>query len=289
MPSLQNNPSPGCGPQNQPPDLVALGRGLSAYFRDFTICALDDIDIEVRRGDLFGVVGPAGAGKSTLLKIVAGRLRPAYGTVKVFGCSPARAAARARTGYVPDQTPGKDRPRFGVISRLAAKFFGPAHPASLARVLRRNPELIILDNPFAGQDAAARQAARELILSLRREGRTVLLSSQSLVEVKDLCNRIAILRGGRIEAMGTLEELLAPPGAVRYLAPVLPETMLTRALKLIRADLGLPKTSPGPQDPWPDAPPPQPGPPATVSPAEKMLRSLVKETPGPTASPGAGG
>ena len=274
--------------QNHPPDLVVLGHGLSAYFRDFTICALDAIDIEVRRGDLFGVVGPAGAGKSTLLKIVAGRLRPAYGTVKVFGGSPARAAAKARTGYAPDQTPGKDPPRFDAISRLAAKFFGPARPASVARVLRRNPELIILDNPFAGQDAAARQATRELILSLRREGRTVLLGSQSLLEVKDLCNRMVLLHGGKIEAMGTLEELLAPPGAVRYLAAVIPEPMLTRALKLIRADLGLPETSSGPQDPCPDAPP-QPGPPATVSPAEKRLRSLLKETPNPATSPGAGG
>jgi ABC-2 type transport system ATP-binding protein len=276
-------PPPGKPPLNPKPEIVVLGRGVSMHYRDFSICALDAIDIEVHRGDIFGVIGPAGAGKSTILKILAGRLRPTYGTIKVFGYSLARATRKGLTGFVPDKTAGNGKPDSDGWAGRVANFFRPARPASLGQVLARKPEMLLLDRPFAGLDAAGRDARRELILSLAREGRTIVLSGESLLEVRGLCNRIAILNSGKIEAVGTLEQLFAPPQAVRFLAPVIPERSLQRALKLIREDLGVAEPRFAPPEAMPDAEPrPQNGTPATAPSANKILSSLVKKSPAAT-------
>lgn len=259
-------------------ETVVVARGVCVYYRDFTFCALDNVALEIRRGEIFGVVGPAGSGKSTMLRILAGRLRPTYGTIKVFGYSPPRAARKGRTGFVPDKT--ALQPGARGLARSVAGLFRRPPPASLAQVLARKPELILLDNPGAGLDPSVRETTRALILSLSREGRTVVFSSDSLMEVKGMCHRIAVINAGKIEALGTIEEVFASPRAVRVLAPLLPAPTLHRALEVIRQDMEVPPSSQSaPQKSQDTESRPRRGRATTALSANKILSSLVKNPP----------
>lgn len=258
---------------NPPPAPVAWLRDVTMYFRDFSVCALNGVNLEIRRGEILALAGPAGAGKSTLLKILAGRLRPTYGSAKVFGRPPQRA--RSKTGYVAAKTAdGVDAVGlFGFVK----KFLPRPQPATLAQVLAKKPIFLLLDEPFAGLDATTHGEMNALLRSLRAEGRTVVFSTGSLLEARDVCDRIALCHSGRVEAVGTLPELLSLPQAVRFIAPVMPPATRDRALKIIRDDLG---------NPQPPAPAPEkPEPPPEASSTSKILMSLVKDAPasGPTA------
>jgi ABC-type multidrug transport system ATPase subunit len=267
-------------PIKQPgPETVVHARGLSKFYRDFSVCALDELDLDIRRGEIFGLIGPGGSGKSTLLGILAGNLRPTYGTIQVCGASPPRAARQGRSGFVPDKTARHGQPRSrGIAGSLAGLFRRPPS-ASLAQVLARKPDIIILDNPFAGLDSTNRAATRELIQSMAGEGRSVVFSAHSLLEAKDFCHRVAIINAGKIEATGTIEEVLAAPLAVRILAPVISQESLRRALVLIRDDLGVPETRPRPVETKSSIPPrPKTRTPATTSSPDEFLSALVKES-----------
>jgi len=271
---------------NKPSAPVALLRGVTMYFRDFSVCALDAVSFEIGRGEIFGLLGPSGAGKSTALKILAGQLRPTYGSIKVFGCSPRRARTKALVGYVAAK-PGDSRDSdAGGLFRFVKRFLPRSSPPSLAQVLAKKPDLIILDEPFSGLDAASRRDMKALFLSLRREGGTVIFSGDSLFEAKDICDRMALCYGGRVEAVGTLRELLASPMAVRFTASVIPQTTLDRAMKVIREDLDVAGLA---KEDGKDTQPPivahqEAETPSAASTTNKILMSLVKKTPGPDAT-----
>jgi ABC-2 type transport system ATP-binding protein len=242
----------GPNPAN-PRGIVAVLRNVSMFFDSYSMRALTDASFEVRRGEVFGLLGPAGSGKSTTLKILAGRLRPTEGKVKVFSRSPRRARIKARVGYLPEKTGPNRQTGFAGLLEFVRNLFArtqgdrsqpvdesfstaPRH-AGLARVLVKNPDLIILDEPLSGLDPAGCREVKELILALAQRGKTVILSSNSLFDAKDICNRMAVYYGGKIQAIGTLDELLNAPDAVRFMAPVLPQATGRRVLKLIREDL----------------------------------------------------
>src|SRR6266511_2254653 len=107
----------------------------------------------------------------------------------------------------------------------------------LAQALINDPDLVLLDEPTAGLDPIGCREVKDLILALARRGKTVLLSSHLLSDVEDVCDRVVIYYGGRIQAMGTLKELLAKPDAVRITTPVLPRETLDKVLELIRRDV----------------------------------------------------
>src|SRR5205085_6198627 len=109
--------------------------------------------------------------------------------------------------------------------------------AALAQAMLKNPDLLILDEPFAGFDPIGCGELKEFVLTLARRGKTVIISSDSLTNLKDICSRIAVLYGGLLEAVGTIEELLARPGAVRFLAPAISAPALEGLLQIIRQDL----------------------------------------------------
>lgn len=203
--------------------------------------AVEDLTFEVRPGEVFGLLGPNGAGKTTTLKLLLGLLRPDRGRVLLFGLSPADPRARARAAFLPEQPyfydyltarelldfygrlrglGRKDRARkasellelVGLEGRedvpLRKFSKGMLQRVGLAQALVGDPEFVILDEPMSGLDPIGRREVRDLILSLRREGRTVLFSSHILQDAEMVCDRVAILDRGRLARVGRLDELV---------------------------------------------------------------------------------
>ena len=249
-------------------------RGLTKVFKDFwgrpKARAVDNVDFEVRRGEVFGLLGPNGSGKSTTVKILLGLLYPTKGHVEVFGHSPRHVATKARIGYLPEESylyryldSGETLHFFGnlfelpagerrkraeqllemvglkqVQHRVVGEFSkGMQRRIGLAQALINDPDLVILDEPTAGLDPIGCREVKDLIIALARRGKTIILSSHLLADVEDVCDRVVIYYGGKVQAMGTMKELLATPDSVRITSPVLSREVLERVLALIRAEV----------------------------------------------------
>jgi ABC-2 type transport system ATP-binding protein len=258
----------------QPTEAVVAVRGLTKVFKDFwgrpKARAVDNIDFEVRRGEVFGLLGPNGSGKSTTVKMLLGLLHPTRGHIEVFGKSPRHVATKARIGYLPEESylyrylnsretleffgnlfhlpPGERRQRTEQLldmvgltqtrTRAVGEFSkGMQRRIGLAQALINDPDLVLLDEPTAGLDPIGCREVKDLILALARRGKTVILSSHLLSDVEDVCDRVVILYGGRIQAEGTLKELLANRDAVRITTPALPRARMEQVLALIRQDV----------------------------------------------------
>src|SRR5215475_11210580 len=255
-------------------ETVVSVRGLTKIFKDFwgrqKARAVDDVDFDVRRGEVFGLLGPNGSGKSTTVKLLLGLLYPTKGHIEVFGHSPRHVATKARIGYLPEesylyrylnshetleffgnlfQLPGEDRRQraeqllemVGLTqtrTRAVGEFSkGMQRRIGLAQALINDPDLVLLDEPTAGLDPIGCREVKDLILALAARGKTVILSSHLLSDVEDVCDRVVIYYGGKIQAMGTLNELLANPDAVRITTPALPRETMERVLGIIRKDV----------------------------------------------------
>src|SRR5438094_7211723 len=107
----------------------------------------------------------------------------------------------------------------------------------LAQALINDPDLVILDEPTAGLDPIGCREVKDLIVALARRGKTVILSSHLLADVEDVCDRVVIYYGGKVQAMGALKELLARPDSIRITTPALPRQTMTRVLEIIRQDV----------------------------------------------------
>jgi ABC-2 type transport system ATP-binding protein len=256
------------------PEVVVAVRGLTKVFKDFwgrsKARAVDSVDFEVRRGEVFGLLGPNGSGKSTTVKMLLGLLYPTKGHIEVFGHSPRHVATKSRIGYLPEesylyrylnshetldffgnlfQLPAKEREKRSeqllemvglsqTRTRAVGEFSkGMQRRIGLAQALINDPDLVILDEPTAGLDPIGCREVKDLILALARRGKTVILSSHLLSDVEDVCDRVVIYYGGKIQAMGTLKELLATPDVVRITTPVLGRETMERALDIIRRDV----------------------------------------------------
>src|SRR5438128_5153854 len=237
-------------------DIVVAVRGLTKVFKDFwnrpKARAVDAVDFEVRRGEVFGLLGPNGSGKSTTVKLILGLLYPTKGQIEVFGRSPRHVATKARIGYLPEESylyrylnsretldffgnlfelpKGERQNRADQLLemvglsqahlRAVGEFSkGMQRRIGLAQALINDPDLIILDEPTSGLDPIGCREVKDLIVALARRGKTVILSSHLLSDVEDVCDRVVIYYGGRIQAMGTLKELLATPDAICITTP----------------------------------------------------------------------
>jgi len=232
------------------------------------------VDFEVRRGEVFGLLGPNGSGKSTTVKMLLGLLYPTRGHIEVFGHSPRHVQTKAHIGYLPEESylyryldsretldffgnlfdlpAGERRKRTEqllemvglnqVRTRVVGEFSkGMQRRIGLAQALINDPDLVILDEPTAGMDPIGCREVKDLILALARRGKTVILSSHLLSDVEDVCDRVVIYYGGRIQAMGTLQELLVKPDTVRITMPPLPRQNMERLLSIIRQDVAADK------------------------------------------------
>jgi ABC-2 type transport system ATP-binding protein len=228
----------------EPPALLTMG--LSKSYRTGHIIqgrrpALQDLDLEVRTGEIFGYVGPNGSGKTTTLKLLTGLLKPDRGDARVLGEPLASRGWRFRTGYLPEHPYLYDYLTAAEYLDYAGRLFGLPAPrrrertrellalvglersaglplrrfskgmvqrAGLAQALVNDPELVILDEPMSGLDPIGRRLVRDLILGLRRAGKTVFFSTHILSDAETLCDRVGVLRAGRLVRVGTLGELL---------------------------------------------------------------------------------
>jgi ABC-2 type transport system ATP-binding protein len=214
---------------------------------------LDDVSFEVRSGELFALLGPNGAGKTTTVEILEGYRRVDGGTVRVLGLDPAKdgRALRPRLGLMLQEGGIDNRSTPREVLRLYARFFhdpedpdalleavdlgraattryrrlsgGEKQRLGLALALLGRPELLVLDEPTAGMDPAAKQATRERIAALRAAGTTILLTTHELGDVERLADHVAVLDRGRIVAYGTPAELTgagAPRVRFRLSAPL---------------------------------------------------------------------
>ncbi len=217
-------------------------RGLVKTYGDIT--AVDDVDLTVDRGDVFGYLGPNGAGKTTSLRMMLGLIRPTAGSVRIFGRDPQLSvtALEGVAGFVeaPRFYPyldgrtnlrllaaldGGDAPTLveevldvvELTGRGKDKVGGYSHGMrqrlGIAAALLRRPRLLILDEPATGLDPGGMRDMRLLIRRLADDGITVLLSSHLLAEVEELCNRVAIVRKGSIVYEGALDDLRRTAGA----------------------------------------------------------------------------
>jgi ABC-2 type transport system ATP-binding protein len=214
---------------------------------------LDGISFEVAAGELLALLGPNGAGKTTTVEILEGYRRGDSGDVRVLGEDPARGgpALRSRVGLMLQDGGIDPRATAAEVLRLYAAFHAaPRNPdelldlvglravartryrrlsggerqrLGLALALVGRPEVLFLDEPTAGMDPAARAASRDLIRDLRTDGATILLTTHDLIDAERLADRVAILAGGRIVALGTPAELVAgaaPRLRLRFAAPL---------------------------------------------------------------------
>jgi len=226
--------------------IVAQLERIRVTFDGYASFALADMSLDVRRGEIIGLIGPEGCGKSTALLILAGRLPPSDGKVRVFGRPPRRASVRARIGYLPQNPRRPNGPglfrllqqRLGKLARNEEKLESVVpNNLHVARLLLKNPDLMVLDSPFTGLDTAAKREMKERICDMARHGKTVILGDRLLSPAMDVCNRMAIMFRGQIQAIGSLGELLSVPDAIRILGPVLPPASAERVLTTIREEM----------------------------------------------------
>ncbi len=215
-------------------------RGLSKQFSGRK--AVDNVSLTIAEGEIFGLVGPNGAGKTTTMRMLVTLLQPDMGEIFVGGHSVRRMprAVRKLIGFMPDSfgvygdmTVHEYLDFFGACYSIPAAQRLPliedllelvdiAHRRedmvdtlsrglkqrlALARVLIHDPEVLVLDEPASGLDPRARVEIRELLVEIARLGKTILFSSHILADVAELCSRVGIMEGGKLVAVGTLDQL----------------------------------------------------------------------------------
>jgi ABC-2 type transport system ATP-binding protein len=229
---------PSLYPKVNPAEIAATLRDVTFTYDGYKTRALSKVDADFRRGEITAVLGSKGAGKSTLLRVLAGRLGATEGTVKVFGRSP-RGGVKARIGFLPGKADASQPAGF-VDRWLGRKKESPANARGavrLAQAMVGNRDLVVLDDPFADLNPAEIAEAKALIRDLVARGKTVVLGSDALMDVADICHRFVVLHEGRVQAVGALAELLAGAGAIRFLPAVLPKEMVERALAVLRKEI----------------------------------------------------
>ena len=248
--------------------------GLTKVFRDFwgrpKAKAVNDISFTIEPGEVIGLLGPNGSGKSTTVKMLLGLLYPTGGILNVLGRSPRAVETKREIGYLPEEsylykylTAEETLDFFGSLFNLSRAdrkkridqlldMVGMAHARrrrvgeyskgmarriGLAQAMINDPEFLILDEPTSGLDPLGCKEVKDLILTLKARGKTVLITSHLLSDIEDVCDRVIILYGGKVRAMGGLGELLTVSDENRIVTPALPQAAMNEVLKILRENL----------------------------------------------------
>ena len=221
-------------------------KNLTKVYRDFwgrdKVRALDDLNLTIERGEVFGLLGPNGSGKSTTIKLLLGLIFPTTGEASVLGHAAGDTAINEKIGFLPEESylyrflNGEEILKFyGKLFKIPRKELnrrvpelldivgldaksrkrklreyskGMARRIGLAQALINNPDLILLDEPTTGLDPIGTREMKDLILSLKAQGKTVLLCSHLLADVQDVCDRITILFRGKMQTLGQVKDLV---------------------------------------------------------------------------------
>lgn len=259
-------------------------RGLTKVYPGFwssqSVTALAGLDLTVKKGEIFGLLGPNGSGKTTTIKLLLGLINATSGMAEVLGKPAGDQIARKSIGYLPEETylyrflnarqtldfyarlfnmnraqrvraidyyldfvgldPAVRKRRLGTYSK------GQARRVGLAQALLNDPNLVILDEPTSGLDPLGTLEMKNLIKELKRAGKTVLLSSHQLADVEDVCDRICILYRGKLEVEGSVAELLEVKDVFRLEARNVP-VEIQKQLVAVAEQSGATEVHPGVQ------------------------------------------
>jgi len=229
-------------------------------YRDFwgrrRVVAVNGLSFSVSEGEIFGLLGPNGSGKTTTLKLLLGLVFPTEGKIWIFEKEPTSVSVKKRVGFLPEESylypfltaretlvfyarffsiPAAERKRrieslLDLVGLRAAAHRpvrefskGMGRRLGLAQALVNDPDLLLLDEPTSGLDPIGCHEVKNLILELKRQGKTIILCSHLLADVEDVCDRIAILHKGRLQTMGRMEDLLIMKNRMRLTCEGLPE------------------------------------------------------------------
>ncbi|HDS09889.1 MAG TPA: ABC transporter ATP-binding protein [Firmicutes bacterium] len=214
---------------------------IKGFLKTEKVVALDRLNLDIRKGSIFGFLGPNGAGKTTAIKILLGLLLPTAGDVFVLGKDPRDTRAKSKIGFLPEMTYYESYLKIDEILKYYAGLFqmdtettrkridyvldlvgltgfrkkflheyskGMLQRLGLAQALLNDPELLILDEPTSGLDPIAQMEIRQILSHLAEEGKTIFLSSHLLSEVELICSHTGILKAGKLVKWGALNDLL---------------------------------------------------------------------------------
>lgn len=230
-------------------------RNLTKVYRDFwgrkKVRAVNALSLDVKKGEVFGLLGPNGSGKTTTLKMLLGLLFPTEGEIKIMGKAATDVSKNERIGYLPEESylyrflnaeetldfygrlfnmpASKRRERTEQLlemvkitharkRQLKEYSKGMTRRIGLAQALINDPDLVLLDEPTSGLDPLGNRDMKDLILDLKKQGKTVLMCSHLLGDVQDVCDRIAILYGGELKVLGRVDELLREQDTTQILS-----------------------------------------------------------------------
>jgi ABC-2 type transport system ATP-binding protein len=240
-------------------EVVVETRNLSKTYRDFwgrrKKTALKPLDLEIRRGEIFGLLGPNGSGKTTTMKLLLGLIFPTSGEALVFGRDASDVTKNERIGYLPEESylykfldadetldfygrlfdmpPEERRRRADMLiemvglgrdrkRQLREYSKGMTRRIGVAQALINDPELVLLDEPTSGLDPIGTREMKDLIIDLKARGKTVIMCSHLLADVEDVCDRIAVLHLGELKELGRVEDLLRVTDVTQIRAQGLP-------------------------------------------------------------------
>jgi len=222
-------------------ETISLTKIFSDWWGRAKVYAVDDLNLQIKQNEVFGLLGPNGSGKTTTIKMLLGLLHPTKGHALLLGGQGSDPKINARVGFLPEESylyrflnaretldfygrlfglaPDVRKMRIeallemvglkAVARRPVGTYSkGMARRIGLAQALINDPDLLILDEPTTGLDPIGTRQIKDLILKLAERGKTILLCSHLLADVEDVCDRIAILYGGRVQAEGKVGDLL---------------------------------------------------------------------------------
>jgi ABC-2 type transport system ATP-binding protein len=248
---------------------------LTKIYKDFwgrdKVKAVDNLNLKVGRGQVFGLLGPNGSGKTTTIKMLLGLLYPSTGRAKIFGKSPTNVEVKSQIGYLPEETrlyqflnswetldfygrifnlDSAERKRRSealvdmvglgpAASRPVGQYSkGMARRIGLAQSLINDPDLLILDEPTSGLDPIGTRQIKDLLLELKKRGKTIVLCSHLLADVEDVCDQVAIMYGGKLLCSGEIEGLLAQQDITQIQMENLDEKKANELKKYLESNFG---------------------------------------------------
>jgi ABC-2 type transport system ATP-binding protein len=233
--------------------------------------AVHDLSLEVKAGEVYGLIGPNGSGKSTTMKVILGLLKPTEGSTSIFGVPSPEVSSRHSVGFLPENpyfykhltgretlhfygslcgmsgARLKDRAEEMLVltgledaakRRVGGYSKGMLQRLGLAQALIHDPRLLVLDEPTAGVDPAGSRKIRDLIISFRERGITVLVTSHLLEQMQEVCDRVGIMAHGRMVREGRLEDLIAVENQTEMVLENATPELLAKIRDLVAKDGG---------------------------------------------------